>query len=770
MLRSRDIFALICILMLSRMAWNDGTDFISSTVNLAFFFPRDRVIVLSPMDVDGDGTKEALAMAKAVPNKESFILQIMDLKPLHTFRKTYLDPFRPQIIFTSQEINDDNAHPIHLTTGQLLIKKHRNSAGNGGTTKAEKVPIPSDVEINDRNRHFFCGIDWHDASEKCGTPCPNGQANECPNDERCFADTSCDALGDSHKTKEEIEIQFELTPGGGMPSIVSLWSNGLVILHALTNDKSENGKTKNLELREMWRYRIFPKEKADDLEDILWEEINILFLDAYSSIEANAEHGMIVVSGSYYPDGDMDSERSAFAVALDAYKGKPLWESHSGAGLDTDEKPLPLPLAKRGQTSFARRRSAIAGLMQGNQSTASASALPNCMSLLKKAVKKEVFPYSYSGPNDAGLAAIHLNQKKQSNDNKNHHSSKTHEEHPTSSTHRTNNKKWHHRFHKRKKLSHHNNGPIQGKPNALVTQTRGGLQIRSLKNGKALCHLALLENNLYSDLNNDGTLDQVQVALHTKTHQPSDKFIWNLAARLQQEHQELKEKGADKKVLLESKPQLCHALALSGIPAKEEMFSAPICGTASERAGVNLVASLDAISPLVVESLGSRRRNTQDIIVALNNGMVHRLHGSSGKRLWAVPGNHNANFPTWEEASNHKALLTRIQSNQVALPIRPLLLAGENSLAILSAKTGSVLASAVFPQISELTPILADVSGDGSTDVIISTKDGIWGYQIVVNRGSPTTLRILVGLLLFALMLATIRNRYDRRDKRSTDE
>ena len=80
------------------------------------------------------------------------------------------------------------------------------------------------------------------------------------------------------------------------------------------------------------------------------------------------------------------------------------------------------------------------------------------------------------------------------------------------------------------------------------------------------------------------------------------------------------------------------------------------------------------------------------------------------------------------------------------------------------------MASAVFPQISEMTPILADVSGDGSTDVIISTKDGVWGYQIVVNRGSPTTLRILVGILLFSLMLATIRNRYDRRDKRSTDE
>lgn len=762
--RNRDIVALIFILTLTRMAWNDGTELLSAVVNIAFFFPRDGVMVFSPMDIDGDGTKEALAIAKAVQNKETFSLEILDLKPLHSFRKSYLEPFRPKVLFTSQEINDDNAHPIYLTTGQLLIKKHRNTAN--GVSK-QQTAISSDIEINDRNRHFFCGIDWHGASELCRTPCPNGQASECPNDERCFADTSCDSLGDSYKTKEETEVQFELTPGGGMPSIVSLWSSGLVILHSLTNNKLEQ-KTKNLELREMWRYRIFPEEKADNLDDILWEEINILFLDAYSSIEANnAEHGMIVVRGSYYLDGDIDSDRSAFTVAIDAFKGTSIWESESGAGLDTDEKPLPLPLAKRGQTSFARRRSTVAHLMQGSQSATSASALPNCMSLLKKSVKKDIFPYSYWRPNDAHLAAIHLNQKKQSRDNRNHRSSKPHEEHPSQLLHRTN--KWHHRFHKWKKINRNNHGPIQGKPNALVTHTRGGLQIRSLKNGKALCHLALLEQNLYSDLNNDGILDQVQIALHTKTHEPSDKFIWNLVGRLNKEHQELKENGVDKQILLESKPQLCHALALSGIPAKEEMFSAPVCGTANERAGANPVASLDAINPLVVESL-SRGTHTHDVIVALNNGMVHRLHGSSGRRMWVVPVNHHSNFPTWEEGSNHKALLTRIQSNHIALINRPLLLTGENSLAILSAKSGSVLASVVFPQALEMAPILADVSGDGSTDVIVSTKDGIWGYQIVIHQGSPTTLRILVGLLLFVLMLATIRNRYDHRDKRSTDE
>jgi hypothetical protein len=404
--------------------------------------------------------------------------------------------------------------------------------------------------------------------------------------------------------------------------------------------------------------------------------------------------------------------------------------------------------------------------MQGNAATTTASALPNCMSLLKNHIK-EVLPYSYWGPKDAGVAAIHLNQRKKSKSDSDHYASKPHEERPVSPT--NNKKKWHHHFHKPKHNIYKGNEPIQGKPNALVFQTRGGIQIRSLKNGKALCHLSLLEETLYSDFNNDGTLDQVQVLLQSKKNRPNDKFIWSLVGRLHKEHDDLKEKGASKQLLMESKPDLCHALALSGIPAKEEIFSAPICGTAHERAGLKPVAALDTVNPLVVESLNGRR-NTRDIIVALNSGMIHRLHGTSGRREWALSGRHHENFPTWEEGSSHNALLTRIQSSQVAPPIRPILLAGENSLAVLSVKTGGILASAVFPQISTTRPLLADVSGDGSTDVMILTDDGVWGFQIAVYPGSPVLLRIMVGLLLMGLMLAVVRNRHGREDKRSTDE
>ena len=307
---------------------------------------------------------------------------------------------------------------------------------------------------------------------------------------------------------------------------------------------------------------------------------------------------------------------------------------------------------------------------------------------------------------------------------------------------------------------------VYGRPNVLVTKTRGGLQVRSLKNGAALCHLSLLEETLYSDLNNDGILDQVQVLLESKKTDPRDKWVWGLVSRLQQDRKEMKEKGKSKK-LMQSNPNLCHAMALSGVPAREELFSSSICGTAHDRVGDHPSAAIDSVSPVAVESLNGRR-NTRDVIFALNNGMVHRLHGGSGRREWVVAGRHHENFPTWD---SQNAMLTRIQSINVSPAVRPVLLAGENSIAVLSVKNGGILASATFPQTSVGRPILAEVSGDGTTDVMVMSADAIWGFQIQVRPGSPVVLRIMVGLLGFFLMLAILRNRFGhRKDKRATDE
>jgi hypothetical protein len=752
MLRNRDIVAALFAVILARMAWNSSTESLSASAQLAFFLPRDGAKVVSPMDVDGDGTNEALAVLTQTPTR-SWTLQILDLKPLHQFTKTFLAPFQPKVLFTSDEIRENNAIPIKLSTGQVMVKR--------GKSQKKKYDLPEDVDVNDKNRNYFCGGDWQDAAQKCGTPCPGGQASECPGDERCFADTPCDAL--NTKSHEDTQVLFQLTPGGGLPSLVTLWSNGAMTLHSLTSDKSlivelseetkgnENkGNKKDLGLHLMWHAKLLPNTTHPDA--IFWEETNVLFLDADSSHEAAADHGMVVVSGVYVDEGFDPPTRSSFAVALDAMSGDVIWESFPDK--EKDSEPLPFPVA-RGSSSSARRRSRIPSLDNGKVQGNSIEGLPSCMVSLKQHFKA-VMPYAYWGAKDSKIQALHLDLQSKSRDKSNHRTRPA-----TGAKVEHHKRKWHHK-HKKPSV-------VYGRPNMLVSHTNGGLEIRSMKNGMALCHLSLLEGTVYSDLNDDGIIDQVQVLLESTKVDPSDTWVWNLASKIQKDRQDMKQKGAQKQ-LLNSNPNLCHAMALSGLPPKEELFTASLCGSAHERIGNHPAAALDTVTPIVVESLNGRR-NTRDLIIALNNGMVHRLHGGNGRREWMLTGKHHHDFPTWELGSNQNALLTRVSATGIPLAIRPVLLAGENSLAIISVKNGGVLASVPFPQTSIVRPELADLSGDGSMDLVTMSSDGIWGFQIKVHSGAPVFSRVMSGLLMMLLMLAVLRNRFgQKKDTRATDD
>ena len=95
-------------------------------------------------------------------------------------------------------------------------------------------------------------------------------------------------------------------------------------------------------------------------------------------------------------------------------------------------------------------------------------------------------------------------------------------------------------------------------------------------------------------------------------------------------------------------------------------------------------------------------------------------------------------------------------------------------MVVLSATSANVLASTNIPQRSLRRPILTDVSGDGVSDVLVTTADAIWGYQVIVRTGASIFFRIMVGLLLMGILLALLRNRYGGssvrdRYKRSTD-
>lgn len=761
MIRSRDVVALLAALLLTRMAWNDTTESLRASVHLAFYYPRDKATALSPMDVDGDGTSEALAVIQR--SSSNWEWKILDLKALSprpgSVTNHALPPFQPSVLFSYLDTTrESTVSPLQIVTGQVLIKP----TGAQSRKMLDMSHVNPETEITERNRHFFCGGDWHDASQKCSHPCPSGQASECPGEERCYADTSCNL---ETLKNEDMQVLFELTPGGGLPSMVTLWSDGVLAMTSITNDATQKTKGTPLELKSMWKVEILPNGTRS--QNIQWIEHNILFLDAYDSSDTTgAEHGMIIVSGIYVDESNIHQEKgmTSILVAVEAMNGKVLWNTLK----DTrkNDEPIPLPVT-RGTSSFARRRSRI--ISQGEEVAPNhLLSLPDCQVTFRQHLKLAL-PYAYWTAKDSHLAAVHLDQSKKPL----HHRKEKGKSHPVigkdSPRLPAPKKKWHHKFHNPRHI-----GPPKGRPNVIVLHTKGGMQIRSLKNGFPLCHMSLLEETLYADLNNDGTLDQVQVLIPSKKVDQNDEWISALLTKLEKNNDASsashKDEAARAARMAVQGNSLCHALGLSGVPAREELFSTSLCGSAHDQVPAHPSIGLDTVTPIVVESL-SGRRNTRDVVVALNNGMVHRLHGHSGRKEWSLVGKYHSNFPIWDETNAGSVTMGRVQSPSIPPPIRPIILVGEHSVAVLSVKNGNLLATAPFPQTSDSRPILADTTGDGTTDVIVTSLDGIWGYQIQVQAGRPVVLRILVGILLLCVMLAILRNRFsgERKDVRATD-
>jgi hypothetical protein len=479
------------------------------------------------------------------------------------------------------------------------------------------------------------------------------------------------------------------------------------------------------------------------------------------------------LSNQIEDDDEEDELTSYYVLALDARTGETLWESLTQDELDdVTQKNLPLPIA-RGTSSNARRRSMIPNLHPSSQQS-SGSLIADCMQSYRRSLlTSDAFPFSYFSDEDSTVQALHfdLHQHQPSK------TAKSGSKHQLKATKKVNpklhagskTKSWSSALLPGRKRKHNKAHAKYGRPNVLVSHHERGIEVRSLKNGKSLCHLSLWENVMYADLDHDGVLDSVEVIagnreVDEENTDDAERWVTSLVKRVA-----LMNKDASGKENLSQRLQktpLCHVLALSGVPIKEELFSASLCGTKRDHEDMHPSVDMIEAPPLAVEPFHNKKG--WDIILAVNTGTVHRFQGSSGRRQWELVGKHYEDFPTWSDES--KVVLSRIGSKNVIPSTRPILLAGENSLAILSARRGKVLASASFPQPSISRPVLADVNGDGTTDVLVMTTDAVWGYQVVVRTGAPVFLRIMTGLLLMGMMLAVLRNRFGPHPgKRSTD-
>mmetsp|Transcript_7078 Transcript_7078/g.14642 ORF Transcript_7078/g.14642 Transcript_7078/m.14642 type:complete len:1026 (+) Transcript_7078:95-3172(+) len=316
--------------------------------------------------------------------------------------------------------------------------------------------------------------------------------------------------------------------------------------------------------------------------------------------------------------------------------------------------------------------------------------------------------------------------------------------------------------------------PRMGKPNVVLFHGRDGLAVVSLKNGRPVCHISLTDHALYADLDQDGKLDTVQVVTSPEEFSASTG-VQSLIQKITGEKKD--------HISQPDAPVICHALVTSGLPPQEELFTAPLC-LGGPSMSHRPQSGLSAAAPLLVEgSMGFGN----DVVFAMNNGVIVR-YDSNGREIWRKKGGLKDGTPYWSRSDT--AFLGRIQFGSVkeshssvsasshrnqhrpGSPLRPILLSGEEGAALISPASGRVLSSVTFPQHVTAQPLLGDLNGDGTDDLLVVSADGLWGYRVVVDSGISGFFRIVIVTLLIGIAIAALVHKTSHqsgRHKRSMD-
>ena len=301
--------------------------------------------------------------------------------------------------------------------------------------------------------------------------------------------------------------------------------------------------------------------------------------------------------------------------------------------------------------------------------------------------------------------------------------------------------------------------PKTGKPNVVMFHGKDGLAVISLKNGRPVCHISLVNNALYADNDKDGVVDAIQVV--TSSDESRSTSIESLMSKINKS-----EGGEDIQVPNnKNDPVVCHALVTSGLPPKEEVFTAPLC-LGGPTTFIDHKMKLRAAPPLLVESsLGYG----YDVIFAMNNGVLAR-YDSNGREVWR-----KKSAPYWHKTvvlgrvqfgtiKSHSSVSASSHHNQhrPGSPMRPIIISGEEAAAVISPVNGKVLSYVSYPQTTVAQPSLADLNGDGTDDFWVVSKDAVWGYCIVVETDRSGFFAIIVVTLVVAVALSALIRKTSR--------
>jgi hypothetical protein len=785
-LRPRDLIVLICAILIAQLSklHSHSSEFIEANIELAFCIEYNSHIPRShngivfevdvarpvPFDLDGDGIVEAIVTpmrkiaglhdSDELSHSEEWSLQVSDLRPLHSTRDSYQSksnshdhayPIRPESLFIS---DFKQTTPIHITTGQIILGE--------ATSSNKKFNVNQNVFAMES---YFCGTSWGDANDKCTHACSSGLHSDCPTGETCYASTNCVTklrVGKDDKPQKFQASNYVTNRFQGIPSIATLWSDGTVTMHGITSQREMRN---DLELTELWNVNPF----NTSLTWIHFIEIDLLIEnDAPIGIYG----GLILAARCYSFHSKLDEhDEILIYVALDLWNGDILgvresqgWDSlaHNDTQVenlgDNDEQgkkqlqhkldvadreeQVPLLNESQGQETFqlkdARRKEKIVHVN-------------DCRHVIEPSINSDsngITPHFFSHHNNESRAALKIDSKLQSMRMNVHETNTSGKEMGSEIISKHTKRSWLVKLisgiGRRYKTWRSKSNSISRKTNTVAFHNRDGVDVLMLKDGEHVCQLPLLENVYHGDLNRDGFLEHLEFF--------SDFMSGHFGKRN------------------------CMVVMTSDSTENRGNFTLNLCNEERDTAIFDQV-KLSTANPLPVESHDRNGESCYDIVYALNNGLLTRvdIHGII---KWKTQIS-QYDFPSWDGDSFQHGYLSRIYFRSMSIhgsndaAILPFVLSGDDKIALFTAGRGRLLGTATIPQVSVWKPILSDFNGDGTTDVIIVTTDGLWGYCIEIKSFGSMFLRIINVFLAVFLFLAFVISFFDNTNtqlKRSTDK
>ena len=282
-------------------------------------------------------------------------------------------------------------------------------------------------------------------------------------------------------------------------------------------------------------------------------------------------------------------------------------------------------------------------------------------------------------------------------------------------------------------------------PNVIVSHTKRGLEVISLKTGLPITALALNEGQSYADLNGDGIVDSLLVledSLDVATH-----------------GQSFAHEGGEL--------QPCTVLAVSGLPARSQLFNGSLCfnhrnlhESLSQRKKQPQI--ITAASPLILKGIDPhtmREAKNRDVVIAINTGSA-ACYSGDGEYKWFLKGT-----PSWDLGSTSHSIIA-FDSDSIRVDElgthdnrhAQILILGDNTISLVS-RDGVIETHAEVPGKALTRPTIGDFDNDFINDVVILTDDALLGYRLEITASAKGMLIAFVILALVAVVvfISTLR-------------